>query len=264
MWHALTQHSVRRPHDSTCLKHLQETMQVNMQMVCLHLVFCFCPGAFSFFISCLCVPISTPSLPLSLPPLWFCRSSHDQARYPGNYLALSNNATTDSNEEWNIKDQHCLCSHYLSTQETERRSESSGTCREATTTLSLPFLDKYHQWEQQSQTCPGSEVTAYLFVLHTCPLLARGAFHSGRSAALTVSSQTFLVCVLLSRSERSKVGNSWMWSRSKAVTSVMQRLISSVGAFIPHKSNTNGGIRRSWLPRLELNSWQSISLKYST
>lgn len=25
--------------------------------------------------------------------------SHDQARYPGNYLALSNKATTDSNEE---------------------------------------------------------------------------------------------------------------------------------------------------------------------
>lgn len=140
-------------------------------------------------------PLPPPFTP-SLPPLWFCRSSHDQARYPGNYLALSNKATTDSNEEWNIKDQHCLCSHYLSTQETERRSESSGTCREATTTFSLPFLDKYHQWEQQSQTCPGSLVTAYLFVLHTCPLLACGIIYSGRSATLTRKtlpfSQTFL------------------------------------------------------------------------
>lgn len=157
-------------------------MQVNKcrWFVC---VLCFCPPAFFFFF-CLCVPIpiSSPiptaqlsptplnhSLFSSLPPsprLWFCRSSHDQARYPGNYLALSNKTTTDSNEEWNIKDQHCLCSHYLSTQETERRSESSGTCREATTTLSLPFLDKYHQWKQQSQTCPGSLVVAYIFVLH--------------------------------------------------------------------------------------------------
>ncbi|KAK1893568.1 ADP-L-glycero-D-manno-heptose-6-epimerase, partial [Dissostichus eleginoides] len=49
------------------------------------------------------------------------------------------------------------------TQETERRSESSGTCSEATTTLSLPFLDKYHQWKQKSQTCPG-ELHQHLFL----------------------------------------------------------------------------------------------------
>lgn len=152
-----------------------ETVQVNKcrWFVCV-CVFCFGPPAF-FSVYALPFPSSltaqytpllpkTPSIPRSLPLLWFCRSSHDQARYPSNYLALSNKATTDSNEEWNIKDRHCLCSHYLSAQETERRSESSGTCREATTTFSLPFLDKYHQWEQQSQTCPGSLVTAYLFV----------------------------------------------------------------------------------------------------
>ncbi|KAJ4939078.1 hypothetical protein JOQ06_028540, partial [Pogonophryne albipinna] len=49
--------------------------------------------------------------------------------------------------------------------ETERRSESSGTCSEATTTLSLPFLDTYHQWKQKSQTCP--EV-GNLIVLRSC------------------------------------------------------------------------------------------------
>lgn len=169
----LTQHSsalTHAPPSPPC-----ETVQVNKcrWFVCV-CVFCFGPPAF-FSVYALPFPSSltaqytpllpkTPSIPRSLPLLWFCRSSHDQARYPSNYLALSNKATTDSNEEWNIKDRHCLCSHYLSAQETERRSESSGTCREATTTFSLPFLDKYHQWEQQSQTCPGSLVTAYLFV----------------------------------------------------------------------------------------------------
>lgn len=167
----LTQHSSALTHAPPPL---WNSAGKQMQMVCLCLCVLFWSPCF-FSAYALPFPSSltaqytpllpkTRSVPRSLPLLWFCRSSHDQARYPSNYLALSNKATTDSNEEWNIKDRHCLCSHYLSAQETERRSESSGTCREATTTFSLPFLDKYHQWEQQSQTCPGSLVTAYLFV----------------------------------------------------------------------------------------------------
>lgn len=43
-----------------------------------------------------------------------------------------------------------------------------GSCREAGTTSSLPFLHKYHQCRQQSQTCPGSPERVYLY--HTARL----------------------------------------------------------------------------------------------
>lgn len=43
-----------------------------------------------------------------------------------------------------------------------------GSCREAGTTFSLPFLHKYHQCRQQSQTCPGSPERVYLY--HTARL----------------------------------------------------------------------------------------------
>lgn len=48
-----------------------------------------------------------------------------------------------------------------------RRSEGSGSCREAATTL-LPFLHKYQQCRQQSPTCPGSPERVYLY--HTARL----------------------------------------------------------------------------------------------
>lgn len=214
----LTQHSLA--HDSPCLK----TMQVN-KCRCFACLFCFCPRAFfPFLFTCSHFHLlhAIPRARLSLPPLWFCRSSHDQARYPGNYPALSNKETTDSNEEWNIKDRRCLCSHYLSTQETERRSESSGTCSEATTTLSLPFLDTYHQWKQKRQTCPGSQVTAHLFVLHTCLLLARRILYSGHSATLTrgilLYSSTFL---LVSPDVRSWKSDRVMQSFQTSVTALI-------------------------------------------
>lgn len=102
----LTQHSSALTHaPPPC-----ETVQVNKcrWFVCV-CVFCFGPPAFFLFMHChfhlLSQPSTPPllpktrSVPRSLPLLWFCRSSHDQARYPSNYLALSNKATTDSNEE---------------------------------------------------------------------------------------------------------------------------------------------------------------------
>lgn len=46
--------------------------------------------------------------------------------------------------------------------------ELGGSCREAATTFSPPFLHKYHQCRQQSQTCPGSPERVYLY--HTARL----------------------------------------------------------------------------------------------
>lgn len=110
-------------------------------------------------------------LPPSLPPSlnWLGGSSHDQACQPGNYLALSNKAATDSNEEWNIKERRCLCSDGSSARRRRRGDlRARGSCREAATTLSLPFLHKYHQCRQQSRTCPGSPERVYLY--HTARL----------------------------------------------------------------------------------------------
>lgn len=132
-------------------------------------VFCFGPPAFICFL--FTPPVSRhlllPSLPFPSSLNRLGGSSHDQACQPGNYLALSNKAATDSNEEWNIKERRCLRSDGSSTQETQRRSEGSGSCREAATTL-LPFLHKYQQCRQQSPTCPGSPERVYLY--HTARL----------------------------------------------------------------------------------------------
>lgn len=120
-------------HDSPCL---QKTLLTNK---CTEFLFVFVPQLLLMFFSCshFHLPIQPSSLLLSF--LRFCRSSHDQARYPGNYLALSNKATTDSNEEWNIKEQRCLLQPALIHTGDGGRSESWGTCREATTTLCFPF-----------------------------------------------------------------------------------------------------------------------------
>lgn len=137
----------------------------------MHIVFvCFCPPTlliffflifFPFFLALLSIfhPTNPPPPPFfhSLPPLisgstgvhmikqgtqvitWHC-----QIKRP--LIQIRSEISKSS---------VAFCSQHLSTQETERRSESSGTCREATTTLSLPFfLDKYHQWEQQSPDMP--------------------------------------------------------------------------------------------------------------
>lgn len=129
-------------------------------------VFCFCPLAFICFLFTPAT-FSAASLPPSLN--WLGGSSHDQACQPGNYLALSNKAATDSNEEWNIKERHCLCSDGSSARRRRRGDlRARGSCREAATTLSLPFLHKYHQCRQQSRTCPGSPERVYLY--HTARL----------------------------------------------------------------------------------------------
>lgn len=156
-------------------------------------------------------------LPLSLPSSLnrLGGSSHDQACQPGNYLALSNKAATDSNEEWNIKERHCLCSDGSSTQETQRRSESSGSCREAATTFSLPFLHKYHQCRQQSRTCPGSPERVYLY--HTARLSVISCWYpwwwlqcnfNKRGSALLSELADVLPAAHLSKGQRSETHES--------------------------------------------------------
>lgn len=157
------------------------------------------------------------SLPPSLPSShnWLGGSSHDQACQPGNYLALSNKAATDSNEEWNIKECRCLCSDGSSTQETQRRSESSGSCREAATTLSFPFLHKYHQCRQQSRTCPGSPERVYLY--HTARLSVISCWYpwwwlycnfNNRGSTLLSDLADVLPAARLSKGQRSEMHES--------------------------------------------------------
>ena len=167
-------------------------------MVCLCL-FCFCPSAFFFLFLFTCSHFHllsdthSPSSPLPhplLPPSFHSGSAGVHMIKQGTQVIT-----------WHCQIKRPLIQMrseisksgvaFAATTYPHRRQRGDlrarGTCREATTTLSLPFLDKYHRWKRQSQTCPGSLVTADLFVLHilTCPLLARGVLYRGRSATLT-------------------------------------------------------------------------------
>lgn len=184
-----------------------------------------------------------PSLPSSLNRLG--GSSLDQACQPGNYLALSNKAATDSNEEWNIKERRRLCSDGSSTRETQRRSESSRSCREAATTLSLPFLHKYHQCRQQSRTCPGSPERVYLY--HTARLSVISCWYpwwwlqrnfNKRGSALLSDLTDVLPAACLSKGQRSETHESKCALKpSRAVVIWRSLALLSFGFHVSLKEN---------------------------
>lgn len=155
---------------------------MQMSSVC---VFSFCPPV---FISFLFTPSKSHHLLRSHPPSLnrLGGSSHDQACHPGNYLALSNKAATDSNEEWNIKERRCLCgggSSGSSTQETERRSESSGSWQRQRSAF-----HSYINISNVGNRAQHVRVHRSVFICITqpaCPLLAAGILDGGCSATST-------------------------------------------------------------------------------
>lgn len=132
-------------------------------------------------------PISISSIPpLSFsfftprPQLSFCRSSHDQARYPGNYPALSNKSGHWF--KWGVKYQRAampLQPLLIHTGDKRGDLRAWGTCSEAATTLRFSLLsspsDKYHQWKQKHAQVH-SEHGFICITSPTWPLLARLSF----------------------------------------------------------------------------------------
>lgn len=167
------------------------------------------------FASCLHLPIPATFSAPSLPPStgW----ARVQTIKPASQVItwrLSNKGAADSNEERNIKERRRVCSDGSPTQETQRRSESPRSCGEAATTLSLPFLHKYHQCRQQRRTCPGSPErvdlyhTARLAVISCYPWWWLPCNCNGRGSALLSDLAEVLPAARLSKGQRSEMPES--------------------------------------------------------
>lgn len=184
---------------------------------CRHLLFvCFVFVLLLLFPSCLRVPtpatFSTPSLPpLPLCLNWLGGSSHDQACHPGNYLALSNKAAADSNEQWNIKERRCLCRRGSPASETERRSERSGELRGGSDKRSA--LHSYINITNVGNRAKHVRVHPSVFICITqpaCPLLAAALLDGGCSATSTRATALHCRAPCCASLQRSEVGEAWI------------------------------------------------------